>query len=165
MTCFFVYVIASAGAVVRHSIDGNPSVGAFEHECTLLNTLSVTHCLRGDTSGLTASPAVINAVGGMLFTVVAPDLEDRGTVIGVSIVLGVLMIGAALWLCRGSRWGGIATIAVNVFNVLLTIPAFFEADAAVMVGGAVSLVLSVATAAFVLHPESRAFWQRRIATA
>jgi hypothetical protein len=112
-----------------------------------------------------AGASVLNAVLGVLFSVAWPDLEDRSTVIVVSIVLGALLVGSALWLLSGSRWGAIATMAVNGFNILLTIPAFFEAEAAFAVGGAVSMALSVAAIAFVLHPQARSFWQRRAITA
>jgi hypothetical protein len=103
---------------------------------------------------------LINAVGGVLFTAFWPDLTDRSTVVGVSIVFGVVLIGFALWLRMGSRWGAIGTIVVNTLNILLGLPAFFESDAGFVIGASISIVLSALTIFFVLRPEARAFWQK-----
>jgi hypothetical protein len=105
--------------------------------------------------------AVINAVGGAIFSAAWPDLDDRGTVITVSTVAGLLMLAAAYFLWNGNRWGAIATIALNVLNILAGIPAFFDTSTdGFVVGAATSIVLSLAIIALVMMPVSRAFWNR-----
>lgn len=108
-----------------------------------------------------------NAVGGVIFTVAMPDLEDRGTIVPVSIVAGALLLAVAWFLWSGARWAAIATVALNLINVLMAIPAYFADDGAFMLGATVSIILSVLTIALVLSPAARAFWggtQRTVAT-
>jgi hypothetical protein len=100
-------------------------------------------------------------VGGVIFSAAWPDLDDRGTVITVSTVAGLLMLAAAYFLWSGNRWGAIATIALNVLNILAGIPSFFDTSAdGFVVGAATSIVLSLAIIALVMMPVSRAFWSR-----
>jgi hypothetical protein len=103
---------------------------------------------------------VINAVGGPLFGALAPDVDDRGTVIVVRSVLGLIMLAVAAWLWMGSRWGAWASIAINVFNILLAIPAYFAADGVFMAGATISILLSLGTIWFIWTPEAKAFWKR-----
>lgn len=102
----------------------------------------------------------VNAIGGVLFAAFWPDLEDRGTILTVSIVLSLLMLGGAAWLWTGARWGAIATLANHGLNVLLTLPGYFQGDAEFIVGGSISLALSVIAIVLVLRPEARAFWRQ-----
>lgn len=102
---------------------------------------------------------VINAVGGLLFTALWPDLSDRGTVFTVSCVFAALFLLSAWFLWKGSRWGAIGTIVINVLNILLGIPGFFDPDPkSLLVGLIISIVLSLATIGLVLMPESRTYW-------
>lgn len=103
--------------------------------------------------------SVINGLGGLALCAVWPDLDDRATVIVVSSVFAVLMIGFAAWLWMGSRWGGWGTIAVNVLSIVAAVPAFFADDAAFVIGGTISVVLSALTIWFLWTPEARAFWR------
>jgi hypothetical protein len=104
---------------------------------------------------------VVNAVVGVIFAVAWPDLEDRGTIVVVSIVIAALMVGFSLWLWRGSRWGAIGVLAINAFNILLGLPGYFTGEGDIMVGITISVVLSVAAIVLLLLPEGRAFWSRR----
>ena len=100
--------------------------------------------------------SVLNGVLGVVFAIAWPDLEERGTVIPVSIVLGSLIIGAVLWWRTGARWGRIAVIVVNSINILLAAPAFFtDQDGSFMLAAGVSVALSAAVIAFVLRPPAR----------
>jgi hypothetical protein len=94
-----------------------------------------------------------------MFSAAWPDLDDRGTVVAVSTVAGLLMLAAAYYLWNGNRWGAIATLVLNILNILLGIPAFFDVSTGgFVVGAATAIVLSLATIALVLMPVSRAFW-------
>lgn len=104
--------------------------------------------------------SVANGVGGAIFAAVWPDLDERGTVFGVSVVIGALLIGLAWSALRGLRWGGYAAIAANAISVLLGIPGFFEGDTGFIIGAAISIVLSAATIYCLWLPEARAYWQR-----
>ena len=105
---------------------------------------------------------VINAVGGVVFSALWPDLEDRGTVLSVSIVVAVLMLAAAYFLWNGKRWGGWAVIVLNVLNIISALPAYFVDDADDMVVGAtISIALSLATLVLLWMPEARAYWNGR----
>lgn len=101
-----------------------------------------------------------NAVVGFLFGALWPDLDDRATVITVGGILTLLMLGASLWLWRRSRWGGIAFIAINGLNALLSLPALFQGEAAFAIGGVISGVLSIAAIVLVLRPDAKVFWTR-----
>jgi hypothetical protein len=107
----------------------------------------------------------VNAIGGVLFSTLWPDLDDRGTVVSVSIVIAAIMLVTAWFLWNGNRWGTIAAIVVQALNMLLALPGFSESD--MIAGVLITLLLSVATIVLVLLPESRAFWNggRRVATA
>jgi hypothetical protein len=74
------------------------------------------------------------------------------------------VVGAVRWLWRDSRWGAIATLVERV-QYFAHYSGVLRADAVFVVGATISLLLSVATIVFVLHPEAGAFWQRRMATA
>jgi hypothetical protein len=101
---------------------------------------------------------VINAVGGVIYTAVTPDLGDRATVVTVSAVAAGLLLAAGWFLWNGARWAAIATAVLNGLNILMSVPAYFEADTAFAIGGTVSIILSVLTIALVLSPAARAFW-------
>ena len=105
---------------------------------------------------------IVNAVGGILFSAFMPDLEDRGTVLTVSLIAGALMLFTAWLVWNGSRWGTIGAIALQVLNVLAALPWFIDMDdAAVGVGVVVSIALSVAAISLLLMRDARAFWARR----
>ena len=102
--------------------------------------------------------SIINGVGGVIFTAAWPDLEDRSTVLPVSIVIAALLIAAAWFLYNGNRWGAFATLVLNAFNILLAIPGYFDSDVGFIVGGTITIILSALTLALVLSPGARAFW-------
>ncbi len=106
--------------------------------------------------------SIINGVGGVIFTAAWPGIEDRGTVLPVSIVIGALLIAAAWLLSTGNRWGAIATLILNGLNVLLAIPGYFDANVGFMIGGTITIVLSVLTIGLVLSSEARAYWMRGV---
>lgn len=115
---------------------------------------------------LAVACSVVNGVGGAIFSATWPDVDERATTVTVSIVVATILIGAAWWLLGGSRWGAIATLAVNAFSVLLAVPAYFTGqNAAFIVGATISLVLSVLTIWFVLTPSARAYWGQRASVA
>lgn len=102
---------------------------------------------------------VINAVGGLLFTALWPDLSERGTVFTVSCVFAALFLLSAWFLWNGNRWGAIGAIVINVLNILLAIPGLFDPDEkGFIVGASISIVLSLATIVLLVMPESRAYW-------
>ena len=105
--------------------------------------------------------AVINAVGGLLAAAFWPDIEDRGVFIAVSAVFSAAMLITAWFLRAGSRWGSIAAIVVNVLNILLAIPAFFDGTEprSLGFGAAVSILLSVGTIALTLTAAGRSYWK------
>jgi hypothetical protein len=106
--------------------------------------------------------SVINGVGGFIFSAAWPDVDERATTVVVSGIVGAIMIGAAWWLLGGVRWGAFATLAVNGFNILLGVPAYFaDVRAAFIVGATISIVLSALIIAFVLSPAARSFWGNR----
>lgn len=108
--------------------------------------------------------SVVNAVGGVIYTIAWPDLDDRGTVMTVSIVLAVLLLAASWFTWNGVRRGAIALLVVNAVNVLLTIPAFFaDLDGASIAGAVVSLVLSAGAIAALWMAPARAYWDRKAA--
>ncbi len=103
---------------------------------------------------------IVNAVGGIIFTVAWPGLENRGTMIIVSLVLGALLVGTAWFLGDGSRWGAIGNMILNAFNILLAVPGFFDPSGSAVVAAAiVSIALSSLVIALILSRESRAFWR------
>lgn len=116
---------------------------------------------RAVTTAVTAT--VLNGIIGVIFSITWPDLEDRATIVTVSIILGALMIGSALLLWYGAHRGAFATIAVNVINILLGIPTFADGTLALVLFVAVlfSIVLSGVAIMAILTPAARSFWGRR----
>jgi hypothetical protein len=106
--------------------------------------------------------SLINGAGGFIFSAAWPDVDERATTVIVSLVMATLMIGTAWWLLSGARWGAIGVAAVNAFNVLLGVPAYFAGvEAAIIVGATISIALSVLTIWLVFTPAARQFWGRR----
>jgi hypothetical protein len=104
----------------------------------------------------------INAIGGAIFAIAWPDLDERATVVTVSIILGALLLAAAGLLWNGIRWGAFATITLNAFNILLAVPGYFNGDSpGFVVAVTATVALSVITLVLVLTPESRQFWNKR----
>jgi hypothetical protein len=108
---------------------------------------------------LAVALTVVNVSFGVISMAVFPDIEDFATVLTVSIVLGALMLAAAWFLWRGARWGAIAAIAVNAFNILIGLPAYFTGQtASFIIAATVSMVLSAGTIAFIYSQSARRFW-------
>ena len=106
--------------------------------------------------------SVINGAGGFIFSAAWPDVDERATTVIVSLVMATLMIGTAWWLLSAARWGAIGVVAVNAFNILLGVPAYFAGvEAGIIVGATISIVLSAVTIWFVFTPAAREFWGRR----
>jgi hypothetical protein len=104
----------------------------------------------------------VNAIGGLIFSLALPDVDDRGTFIAVSTVFTVVMLVTGWFLWNGSRWGSIAALVVQALNILLAIPALFQADPKGMIPGAlVSILLSIAAIVLALRPDARAYWRGR----
>jgi hypothetical protein len=107
-----------------------------------------------------AAANVANAVIGVVYAIAWPDLDERATILTVSCVLGVIFIAAAWYLYNGSRWGAIASILVNAFSILLTVPGFFQFDSpSEIVALVVSLALSIAAIVLALTPAARDYWR------
>lgn len=104
---------------------------------------------------------LIMAIAFVLIAAFWPDLEERITILTVSIILSVLMALAARWLWNGSRWGAFATLGLQAVSILLSIPAFFDDEAAIVVMNVVAVVASVLVIVAVLSPASRGFWNVR----
>jgi len=104
---------------------------------------------------------VLNAVGGMIFAAFMPDIDDRGTVLTVSVIAGALMLLTAWLAWNGNLWGTVGAIALQVLNILAALPWFIDMDdAAVGVGVVISIVLSLATIGLLLMRDSRTYWRR-----
>lgn len=102
---------------------------------------------------------IISGAGGLLFAVVWPDLDERETVIVVSLFFAVALVAAAWFLWGGNSRGAIGSVAVNILNILLAIPGFFVGEADIVIGTVVTIALSAATIGLVLSPGARAFWR------
>jgi hypothetical protein len=104
---------------------------------------------------------MINAVGGVAYAA-WPGLEDRGTVLIVSLVAAVLRITPAWFLWNGSRWGAVATVLLNILNVLAAIPVFFALDdVRIVFVNIIYIGLGTLTIGLVLSPPARASWNGR----
>jgi hypothetical protein len=103
--------------------------------------------------------SVVNGLGAELYGAVAPNIDERATVVTVGAVITVIMIGTAWWLLGGSRWAAIAVIAVNAISILMGVPPFFDGSGgSFLFGDVVSLILSALTIACVLSPDARGYW-------
>ena len=104
----------------------------------------------------------INAVGGVVATAFWPDLEDRGFVLTVSIVGGLLLLVAAYFLWNGNFWGAIGAIALNALNIVAAIPGYFDDTGpdSLVIGITITIALSVGALVGILMPAGRAFWRR-----
>jgi hypothetical protein len=108
---------------------------------------------------LAVTCSAINAIAGIIYSAAWPNLDQRGTTLVVSLVLGTIIAGAAWFLWGGARWGAIAVVAVSAFNLLLGLPVYFTGEAASMIVAATfSIVLSALVIAFVFAPSARTFW-------
>ena len=101
------------------------------------------------------------AVGGIAFAAGWPDLDDRDTVLPVSIVAGILMLITAWFVWNGNKWGTIAAIALQGLNILASLPWYADPDpASVTVVVTICIALSVAAIVLLLMPRARGYWLR-----
>lgn len=109
---------------------------------------------------------VVNAVLGVGYGAIWPDVDERGTVVVVSLLFAITTIATALVLLMGMRWAAIGNALFNALSALLAIPGFMQGNGAVFdVLNAVSVLICAVTIALIFSPAARSFWSQRRAPA